>query len=873
MSLARRYAGFVTAHSKAVVALVLVATLAMGVGAGNVDGGLSIASFESDTTEAQKLEYARENFTTEGENTTVVQVVVRAEDGGNVLSKTSLLESLRFQRAIRDDPDVNATLADSPPTVGIANLVATSAINDDSAGPPVRPSLDAQIDQLESMNDSEVEAVVARVLDPDRPSRGPVDPYALLATDYEAGATTASGRILFVAQDTSEASGDGLPEAVLDAQLAIQDHVEDEFTSTGAFAFGPGIVDEEAGTATGESFALITPVAFLLIVVLLGIAYRDVVDVALGLVGVLLVLVWMGGAMGWLGIGVTQLIIAVPFLLVGLSIDYALHVVMRYREATVDDADRSPREAMQIGLAGVIVAIGAATVSTAVGFGSNLVSPIASIRSFATVSALGILSAFVVFGLLLPALKIEVDGALRALGWSRSNRPFGRGGLPGRALGVGATLARRAPAVVLAVALVLSAGGAVAATDIDTSIDQVDFLPRDTPDWMRSLPEPFAPGEYDIRSNAIYLNDAFAQSRDQSRAVFLIEGDVTAPGTLDRLAAARGDLADSSTAVTLADDSLRVDGPLEAINRTAATNETVADLVAANDPDGDGIPEENLSAVYDAVYNANPEAASAVLYRTGGAAGSVDGEREYRALRMTVALEGGADTGTVTREMRAIATEIERGAAVGDSEPTDDAELVVTATGEPIVTELLQRGLLATLVEGFLVTFGVIVAFLTAIFYRRYGTLSFGLVVVTPVVLALAWLFGTMYLAGIAFNTETAIIASIAIGIGVDYAIHVGERFAEERADGGDVQHALDRTLQGTGGALLASAASTAGGFGVLVLALVPSLQRFGFVTATAIAYAFVASVFVLPSLLTLWTRLVDPTFGDTPTAPRSGHD
>jgi predicted RND superfamily exporter protein len=39
------------------------------------------------------------------------------------------------------------------------------------------------------------------------------------------------------------------------------------------------------------------------------------------------------------------------------------------------------------------------------------------------------------------------------------------------------------------------------------------------------------------------------------------------------------------------------------------------------------------------------------------------------------------------------------------------------------------------------------------------------------------------------------------------------------------------------------------------MLALVPSLQRFGFITGVAISFAFLASVLVLPSLLVLYTR------------------
>jgi|GEM_PF-589384 predicted RND superfamily exporter protein len=39
------------------------------------------------------------------------------------------------------------------------------------------------------------------------------------------------------------------------------------------------------------------------------------------------------------------------------------------------------------------------------------------------------------------------------------------------------------------------------------------------------------------------------------------------------------------------------------------------------------------------------------------------------------------------------------------------------------------------------------------------------------------------------------------------------------------------------------------------MLALVPSLQRFGFITGVAISFAFLASVLLLPSLLVLYSR------------------
>jgi predicted RND superfamily exporter protein len=69
----------------------------------------------------------------------------------------------------------------------------------------------------------------------------------------------------------------------------------------------------------------------------------------------------------------------------------------------------------------------------------------------------------------------------------------------------------------------------------------------------------------------------------------------------------------------------------------------------------------------------------------------------------------------------------------------------------------------------------------------------------------------------------------------------------------------MDRTITGTGGALLGSAATTVGGFGTLAFAIFPALQQFGVITGMTIIYAFLASVLVLPSLLVVWVKYFGP--------------
>jgi hypothetical protein len=105
-------------------------------------------------------------------------------------------------------------------------------------------------------------------------------------------------------------------------------------------------------------------------------------------------------------------------------------------------------------------------------------------------------------------------------------------------------------------------------------------------------------------------------------------------------------------------------------------------------------------------------------------------------------------------------------------------------------------------------------------------------------------------------------ITGLTIGLGVDYSLHVSERFNQELAQAETVAAALHETITGTGGALLSSAATTASGFAVLLVAILPFLQSFGLITALTIVFAFLASVFVLPSLLVVWARVVNRDAG-----------
>ncbi|WP_435349076.1 efflux RND transporter permease subunit [Haloarchaeobius sp. HRN-SO-5] len=834
-----RAADAIVSRSKLVILVLLVATAVVGSAAGDVEMTSSTGDFQTETTAAEKLDYVSANFSTSDANLTTVQVVVRGE---NVLTKESLVRIIEFQRTLATNETVAATIADEPGTVSVANAVAIAAVQRERAragspgGPP--PDRSAQVDALQSLSEDEVESLVQQVLAPDTDAGDGQDPLTLMPTDYEPGSTSANATVVVAFQRADgEVTANEVPEDVLDAQLTMQDLAAESFGDD-AFVFGVGIVQDETGRSIGDSFTIIGPVALLLVVLTLVVAYRDVVDIVLSTLGIGFVLVWMQGFMGWVGIEFNTILMAVPILLIGLAIDYAIHVFMRHREIRDGDDDPGVRDAMRVALGGVGVALVWVTATTSIGFLSNLTSPLPPLQDFGLVSAAGIVSTLAVFGALVPALKVEVDALLERLGVDRRATPFGGDttGI-GRLLAVGTAGAKRAPAAVIVVALLLSAAGAYGGAQVDTSFDRSDFLTEQPPAWMTELPEPFAPGEYSIRQNAAYLNDNFLQQRSTSQAELLVEGNVTAPDTLTRVAAVRDRAADSATVITLADGDPRILGPLSTIRTVAARNETFARTVADADADGDGVPDRNLTAVYDGLYRAAPDLAHRVVQRTD------DGD--YVALRMQVAIRGGAAVPTVRDEMQAAVV------------PAQGDGLTATATGQPVLTAIVQDDLLETVVVTLAVTVLAVLAILVAGYRLLAGYASLGAVTIVPVVLSLAWVLGAMYLAKIPFNSQTALITSLGIGLGVDYSIHMSERFTDELDRLGDVEAALTATVDGTGGALLGSAVTTTAGFSTLALAIVPSLQRFGIVIGVAIVFAFVGAVLVLPSILVLWGRVV----------------
>ena len=276
---------------------------------------------------------------------------------------------------------------------------------------------------------------------------------------------------------------------------------------------------------------------------------------------------------------------------------------------------------------------------------------------------------------------------------------------------------------------------------------------------------------------------------------------------------------------------------------------TQASGLEITDKDGDGIPDskQQIKAIYDyVVQNGVPLDESTLVYDVGQVREGWFHDPSGGEENVTVLIVGipGTREQTMVKAAREALTE--------DLEVLRQNPLItrVGVTGSPFVREGQLDATTSSLQE----SMPIAAAADLVLLLLTMRSLRYAVVTVIPIGLVVAWLYALMYLIGFSLNFVTATIGAISIGVGIDYSIHMTERFREELRRAATKMQALRQAANGTGVALLASAASSIVGFTILGFAPMPMFSSFGFLTAIMIFLALAASLVVLPSLLLLVT-------------------
>ncbi|WP_411966794.1 efflux RND transporter permease subunit [Haloferax sp. YSSS75] len=815
-----RLGEYITENPGRVVALFFVLTLVFGAGLGNISTDAGTSQFTNDSPAQEALDDVNREFSPAFETSSGSTQLI--QQSSNVLSKQSMLDMLRLQERIMNRPDLRATSSSS--------IAATVARTLD----PSATTLDQQIDALESASPSEVRAAAKQA------TANP-NVASLLSNDFNRESVRASSTIGVVSHEVpgiSSSAGTSGTSPMTDIQLEIQTMTS--VADSDIRVFGSGIISSELGNVIADSLLLVVPAAVLLIFGFLVVAYRDPIDLILGVVSLVLAVVWTFGFMGLADIPFSQMLIAVPPLLLAVGIDFGLHAVNRYREERVKGTE--PVLSMRTTVKQLSVAFFIVTGTTVLGFLANVTSDLAPIRDFGLVAAVGILFTFLVFGVFLPAAKLYVDQLREKYDVPAfASSPLGsEGGYLARVLSVGVVIGRRAPRAFLVVVLLTTVVAGAYGTGVDTSFSQEDFLPpEEQAGYLQQLPEPFKPGVYTVTKDLNYLEDNFESTQGDSVTIY-VEGQLRQDSSLEMIHRAGEDPPESFVAEDRRAQSTSI---VTVIQSYAAQDPEFAALVDRNDANGNGVPDDNLDTIYDELLS-SPVSGQASSYITD----------DYRKTRIVYTVEGDAEQDAIVADGRDVAERLRM-----DS----------TATGNTVVFDAVSDTIFTSAIQSLTVALVATAIFLVFIYQLLEGQWTLGVVNLIPIVVTLALLAGSMRFFGIPLNALTATILAIAIGLGIDYSAHVVHRFADEYNESGDLYEALRLTVSGTGGALTGSMLTTTTGLGVLAIAITPVLGQFGIVTALSIFYSYLTALVVTPPALVVWERLTQrETTTSAPTFP-----
>ena len=174
-----------------------------------------------------------------------------------------------------------------------------------------------------------------------------------------------------------------------------------------------------------------------------------------------------------------------------------------------------------------------------------------------------------------------------------------------------------------------------------------------------------------------------------------------------------------------------------------------------------------------------------------------------------------------------------------------DIEVSFRLSGTPVITDRVNSSLFRGQIKSMLLAFLMVFAMLVI----QFKSPKVGLYAMIPIVLTIITAVGAMGILHIDLNVSTMMVASIAIGAGIDYTIHYISRYKNELKKK-KKKSALKATLTGTGRAIIFNSISVAAGTFVLSLSSIKMLGSFGQLIGSVMIVSVIYTLFLLPILL-----------------------
>lgn len=539
-----------------------------------------------------------------------------------------------------------------------------------------------------------------------------------------------------------------------------------------------------------QDLGFLFPIASLVVMVVLFISFRKWHGVMLPLAVVLLAVTWTIGLMALVGVKLTVMSAFLPILLVAVGSAYGIHVINDYFERLAQTT-RSRRALIVQVVEEMASPVFIAAFTTAVGFLTLLFAFLEPIREFGLFVAAGVTFSFIISLTLIPAVLSLIPLSKKGKRRNVKGSPFEW--CAGRL--AHAIDKRRIVVAVIAVIFLGLFLAALPGLTVETDISK--YFRQDSP----------------VIVGMDFVEENFGGSLQMSIVVETEHRDgLKDPEVLGFMDALEGYM-----------------GALGVVGDPSS----LVDLV-----------KETNYALHgdDETYYAIPDSARAIaqvllLFEMGGGdvlESMVNHDFSQAQITAPVRSVG-------TAELQELLKRVQN--YIDETIPSGVSTYI---TGMPSVyvrvSQKLVQSQLSSLVVG-LVGVGIVVALLM-------GSVVAGLIAMVPLVLSVVGNFGTMAITGANLDMATVMIASMVIGIGVDYSVHFISRYRRERVQGTPHREALFATYNTAGRAIVYNALTLTFGFLVLTISNFGAFQTLGWLVALTMVSSALGALLIVPVIL-----------------------
>ena len=655
-----------------------------------------------------------------------------------------------------------------------------------------------------------------------------------LENGHQGDPTPSASSTMWIIEISGELSPDERLQRSVELRQILEENAGKEGSALHYGVVSDDLVSYDINESTLDNLVWLLVLSILIVVLVLALAFRSIMMVAAPLAGLTAALVWTYGIRALAGSDFSILEVAVAPVVLGLGIDYSIHLQRAYEKAR-EDSD-SPAEAWVRSFSILRLALTLSVVTTAFAFLANFLSPLPPLKSFGLTLALGVVSAFVASTVTVGALHVLVEKttgnvARRSLefpGFTNMATEFQR---------------RHTAIILLAVAGLTLSSVLVSVGQLDTKFELTDFLGEEMEvievrNSMYDSYEVEALKSVDILIEPSSGMDALTGERDLLKELERLD---------NRLAWTTNVVTPEGT------DTARpsYDGIYPILRDAIENDQTFGEMYNIGVFDGavgvtGEFSEGDLALAIGSLLE-NDTVGEPIRGQTWGertssyVALTEDGNAlKFLRMRIDVTAGNSEESSGLANQFKEFEQDLE-----------DATGARVHLSGDLILVHNVLSGLVISQVESTAFSLAVSLIVLVSL-TRRFGP---SLVVILPVGLAGTWVVGAMAVLNINWNVLTVMITALTIGLGIDYSIHVWRKFESNQDKGMGTWASMRDMYSTTGAALIMSAGTTICGFMVLLLSPVPVIKDFGLVSSISVAFSLILALLVLPGLLAAEVR------------------